>query len=68
MNRGDRLFYRCLAGFRYAAEVRGVRPDGRVDLAVDAGANDPVELTRIEVSEKLLPGTCARRDDGEAES
>lgn len=59
VNRGDLMVYRCLAGFRYDAEVRSVRLDGRVDLAIDAGANDPVELTRIEVTEKLIPGTCA---------
>lgn len=60
-SRGDRLLYRCLAGFRYDAEVRRVGADGRVDLAVDAGANDPVELTSIEfvAPGKLSPGTCS---------
>lgn len=61
MKRGDRIVYRCLAGFRYDAEVRAVRLDGRLDVAIDAGANDPVELTRIEFVEPadLRPGTCS---------
>lgn len=57
---GDRIVYRCLAGFRYDAEVRAVRLDGRVDIAVDAGCADPVELTRIAFAEPAVhvPGTC----------
>jgi hypothetical protein len=65
MNRGDVIVYRCLAGYLCDAEVRAVRLDGRADLAIDAGGGDPVELTRIEVCEKLVPGTCAdRRREG----
>ena len=58
--RGDKVVYRCLAGCYYDAEVRVVRQDGRVDIAVSAGANDPVDLPRIEivVREAHLPGTC----------
>lgn len=60
-SRGDKIVYRCLAGFRYDAEVRVVRLDGRVDIAVDTGSNEPVELTRIALVDKVahLPGTCA---------
>lgn len=59
-SRGDKIVYRCLAGFRYDAEVRAVRLDGRVDIAVDAGSADPVELTRIAFvsPEAHVPGTC----------
>lgn len=67
--RGDELVYLCLAGFRYDAVVRHVRPDGRVDLASDVGCVDPHELTGIEFVETcdLKPGTCAvgRRIEGE---
>jgi hypothetical protein len=58
MTRGQRVVYRCLAGFRYDAEVVTVRLDGTVDLAVDAGCNDHVQLTRIEIAPELRPGTC----------
>lgn len=60
-SRGDKIVYRCLAGRYYDAEVRVVRLDGRVDIAVDAGSSEPVELTRITVVDKVahLPGTCA---------
>lgn len=62
MNRGDRIVYRCLAGFRYDAVVRTARLDGRVDIGVDAGAEDPVELTRIEfvVPEHHRAGTATQ--------
>lgn len=61
INRGDKVLYRCLAGFRYDAEVKAVRVDGRLDIAVDAGCADPVELTRIAfvAPDKLAPGTCS---------
>lgn len=62
------MIYRCLAGFPYRAAVVARRLDGSVDLAVDAGCNDPVQLTRIKVVEqgKLVPGTCCEGDhDGE---
>ncbi len=65
VTRGDVVVYRCIAGWLCDAEVRVVRLDGTVDLAVDAGSADPVELTRVEVCEKLVPGTCAdRRREG----
>ncbi len=59
-SRGDKIVYRCLAGFLYDAEVRAVRLDGLVDIAVDAGSNDPLELTRIAFvdPEAHVPGTC----------
>lgn len=61
MTRGDVVLYRCLAGHRCLAEVRAVNSDGTLDLAVDSGAGDPVELTKIALvpTGKLIPGTCA---------
>lgn len=59
-SRGDKVVYRCLAGTFYDAEVRAVRLDGRVDIAVAAGCNEPVELPRIALvdPDAHVPGTC----------
>lgn len=64
MKRGDRLVYRCLAGFRYSAEVASVQQDGRLNLAVDNGSSEPTNLTKIKLVEpgRLAPGTCCERD------
>ena len=58
---GDEIVYLSLAGYRCDAAVNMVRPDGRLDLAVDAGSKDPVMLTRIAFVEPadLRPGTCS---------
>lgn len=60
-NRGDKIVYRSFAGFRHDAEVRAVREGGLVDIAVDTGCSEPLELTRVAfvAPEKLLPGTCS---------
>ena len=58
---GDEIVYLSLAGYRCDAAVNMVRPDGRLDLAVDAGSKDPLMLTRIAFVEPtdLRPGTCS---------
>ena len=58
---GDEIVYLCLAGYRCDAAVNMVRPDGRLDLAVDAGSKDPVMLTRISFvsPDELRPGSCS---------
>ena len=57
---GEKIVYMCLAGLRYDAWVRIVRPDGTVDLASDVGSRDLHELSRIEAvpPDQLRPGTC----------
>lgn len=66
------MIYLSLAGHRHNAKVCGTRPDGRLDLAVDAGYGEPVELSRIErvPADRLRPGTCAEgsHDGGESEA
>lgn len=58
---GDEIVYLSLAGYRCDATVNMVRPDGRIDLAVDAGSKDPVMLTRIAfvAPTNLRSGTCS---------
>ena len=58
---GDDIVYLCLAGYRYDATVNMIRPEGRLDLAVDAGSKDRVMLTNIAFVEpdELRPGTCS---------
>lgn len=60
-SRGDQILYLSRAGFRCDAKVNSVRPDGLVDLAVDAGSTDPVMLTRIAFvpPDELRPGSCS---------
>lgn len=48
MTKGETVVYVSLSGHRHAAQVVGVREDGTVDLAVDAGGGDHVQLTKIE--------------------
>lgn len=74
--KGERVVYRCLAGWRCDAVVTRVRPeppktpggrlsfDGSLDIEVDTGSG-PLPLTRIELvpPDQLEPGTCCRRDD-----
>lgn len=57
------MIYRSLAGHDHDAEVLARRLDGTVDLAVNAGAGDPVHLTKIEVVEHLRPGTCREKEN-----
>ena len=58
---GDEIVYLSLAGYRCDAAVNMVRPDGRIDLAVDAGSKDSVMLTRISFvsPDELRPGSCS---------
>lgn len=58
---GDEIVYLCLAGYRCDATVNMIRPEGRVDLAVDAGSKDPVMLTNVAFVDQpdLRPGTCS---------
>lgn len=60
------MIYMSIAGPRYDAYVQVYRADGSVDLAVDAGSGDWVELTRIPVVEPddLRKGTCAHAETG----
>lgn len=60
-SRGDKIVYRSFAGFRHDAEVRAVRDNGLVDIAVDTGCSEPLELSRVSfvTPDKLLPGTCS---------
>lgn len=61
MKPGHKLNYLCRTGARYNARLIAVRPDGSVDLAVDAGGGDWLELTRIPLVDpaELKRGTCA---------
>lgn len=62
VKRRDQVVYVSLAGHCHAAVVVWVREDGTVDLAVDAGAKHPVQLSRIEVAAQATPGKCWRGD------
>lgn len=57
---GQRITYMCLAGFLWDAVVRGINPDGTVNIGSDVGTLALHELTRIEVcpASDLRPGTC----------
>lgn len=60
--RDDRMVYKSLAGIRYPAIVLSVQGNGNVDLAVDCGNGDWIELRNIPIVHDLtdLPnGTCA---------
>lgn len=58
MTKGQTVTYRSLAGVDHRATVVGVRADGTVDLAVDAGSKHPVDLSKIEVRADRRRGTC----------
>lgn len=55
-----KALYRSLAGHLCRAKIIGARPDGTVDIDVDAGCKDRVHLSRIRLCAAATePGTCA---------
>ena len=63
------VLYRPLAGGSLCrAQILSTRPDGTVDIDVDAGCKDRVHLSRIKLCAAATePGTCALegKPDGE---
>lgn len=47
VTKGSHITYISLAGHPHDAIIQAVRLDGELDLAVDAGCEDRVQLTRI---------------------
>lgn len=57
MMRRDAIVYVSLAGHEHLAQITSVRQDGSLDILVDCGGDDRLELTRIAVSTTGIPGT-----------
>lgn len=58
---GAAVLYRAMAGGWYLAKVLRARPDGRLDLDVDAGGERALFLSRIECRRSEAecgPGEC----------